>query len=156
MMPVFPGTNAISPDLPPDQKALSALVTLHQRTVDARAGFDAMVEKAEPAFRPIALSFQDLHSRQAVQIAELIVRAGGEPDPDGTFMSTVNRVVIATRAFFDQIDADVMDQVRTGEDHVLAAFQDCLDDPVDSVTDTTLRRLHDELTALLATTRQLD
>jgi hypothetical protein len=114
-----PGTGL--PDGLPD-----ALANLHTRTLDALAGYDTMVEKAEPGFRPVAVRFRGVHARHAAAIAELLVREGREPDMDGSFMSAVNRAVVTMRAFLDAIDEDVMHQVRSGEQHVLNAFSDAI------------------------------
>ena len=37
-------------------------------------------------------------------------------------MSTVNKAVVSVRAFFDEIDDDVMDNIRDGEEHVLESL----------------------------------
>ncbi len=102
------------------------LETLYTRVVDARAGFETMVEKAEPEFRPTAIAFLDLHTAHAREIAALVTRHGGTPDADGSLMSTVNRAVVSVRAMFDEIDDDVMSQIRDGEGHVLDAFDEAI------------------------------
>ena len=101
---------------------LDALHTLHVRCMDASAGFEKMLEKSEPEFRPVAQRFLDLHRSHAARLANMLVNHGEQPDENGSFMSTVNRAVVATRALFDEIDEDVMDQVRSGEEYVLDAF----------------------------------
>ncbi|WP_439524763.1 DUF2383 domain-containing protein [Marivita sp.] len=97
------------------------LRNLYTRIVDAKAGFDVMVDKAEPEFRDVATSFRDLHARHADRLSKLL---HGQVDEDGSLMGTVNKAVVSIRAFFDEIDEDVMDQVRRGENQVLAAFRD--------------------------------
>ncbi|MBO6882491.1 MAG: DUF2383 domain-containing protein [Marivita sp.] len=94
---------------------------LYTRIVDAKAGFDVMVEKAEPEFRDVATSFRDMHERHASKIAELL---HGHVDKDGSLMGAVNRAVVSIRALFDEIDEDIMDQVRNGEKWVLDAFRE--------------------------------
>lgn len=94
---------------------------LYTRIVDAKSGFDVMVEKAEPEFRDVATSFRDMHGRHASKIAELL---HGHVDKDGSLMGTVNKAVVSIRAFFDEIDEDIMDQVRNGEQWVLESFRE--------------------------------
>ena len=111
---------------------LDALQSLHSRIVDTLAGFDKMVETAEPSFRPTAQAFQNLHARHEREVARLMTEAGRAADGDGSFMGTVNRVVVATRALFDTIDADVMQQIRSGEQHMLDAFDEAIGHTADS------------------------
>ena len=130
--------------------ALDALETLHDRTVDVLAGFETMVDKAEPAFRPIAERFRELHRRQATALAALVTAGGRTPDADGTFMSTVNRTVVSLRALFDEIDEDVMAQVESGERNVLDAFDAALAQDQTADTRAALASMRQDLTHLLA------
>jgi hypothetical protein len=52
-------------DTPAPEAALDAVEKLHGRTLDALAGFETMVEKAEPEFRPVAERFRALHEAHA-------------------------------------------------------------------------------------------
>jgi uncharacterized protein (TIGR02284 family) len=101
---------------------LDALADLHTRSVDALAGYETMVGKAEPEFRDVAERFRSIHARHVAALAEMLGQAGGEPDAGGSLMSTVNKAVVGMRALFDDIDAGVMNQIRSGEGHVLDAF----------------------------------
>lgn len=101
---------------------LDALADLHTRSVDALAGYETMVEKAEPDFRDVAERFRSIHARHAAALAEMLVQAGGDPEDGGSLMGSVNKAVVGMRAFFDEIDAGVIDQIRSGERHVLEAF----------------------------------
>ena len=109
----------------PDGMA-DALANLHTRTVDALAGYETMVAKAEPTFRPVAETFRDIHARHAAATARMLAREGREADADGSFMSAVNRAVVSLRALVDDIDADVLSAIRNGEQHVLDAFDDAI------------------------------
>lgn len=130
-----------------------ALIALHNRTVDAAKGFGTMVEKAEPSFRDIAERFRKLHARHASDLARLLSDSGVEVDNDGTFMGTVNRAVVSVRAMFDEIDEDVMKQVRDGEDWLLQAFDKAIQEQNAPATPP-LRQMRDELVELLADPRQ--
>lgn len=135
--------------------AYDAVETALNRTNDALAGFETMVEKAEPAFRPVAERFRALHARHAAELARLLRAAGRVPDTDGTIMGTVNRAVVATRAFFDRIDTDVLAQVFSGEEYVTDAYRAALEAPLSSPEHDVLSGLLTELQTLVAETRAL-
>ena len=144
-----------APEAAPD--AADALLTLQRRTVDALAGYVTMVDKAEPAFRPVAERFRALHDRHNAALTATLIRHGIEPDADGSFMGTVNKAVVSLRALFDEIDEDVMDSIRDGENHVLQAFEDAITSSGMPPADVTeLRDMRDELTVLLQDTRHMD
>jgi hypothetical protein len=133
-----------------------ALVTLHQRTVDALKVYVKMVEKAEPEFRPVVQRFHDLHARHAAALAGKLSAMGVAVDPHGTLMGVINETVVGLRAFFDEIDEDVMNSIRNGENHVLDAFHEVLrvDGSPEDAADVSVMR--DELVGLLEDTRDLD
>ncbi len=135
------------------ETALETLETLHTRSVDVLAGFETMVTKAEPEFRPIAERFRSLHQRQIGEITAMLMAAGRRPDADGSFMSTVNRAVVSVRAFVDEIDADILKQVQSGEQHVLDAYADALAQPQSPADAARLAEMRQELATLLAETQ---
>ncbi|RHZ95564.1 DUF2383 domain-containing protein [Cereibacter sphaeroides] len=137
----------------PDTAAADALEALHDRTLDVLAGFDTMVEKAEPEFLPLARRFQELHRRQSSEIAALLSVAGRSPGDDGTFMSTVNRAVVSLRAIFDKIDEDVIQQIESGEQNVIDAFDEAIAQPQPPEVATKLSELRQELVRLLEEAR---
>ncbi|NEX47197.1 DUF2383 domain-containing protein [Rhodobacter sp. ETT8] len=144
-----------APQAAPD--ASEALLNVQRRTVDALVGYVKMVEKAEPEFRPVADRFRALHDRHNAALTAMLIRHGAEPDADGTFMGTVNKAVVSLRALFDEIDEDVMDSIRNGENHVMQAFDEAIianGMPPADVTD--LRDMRDEIVVLLQDTRHLD
>jgi hypothetical protein len=152
-IPMVPSLSpALTPEDAPARPApdVEALRRAHDRTVDAAAGFETMVAKAEPQFRPVAERFLDLHRRHALAIAGMLRTCGVEPDADGTLFGTVNRVVLAARAF---IDEDVMANVRRGEASVLEAYEDAARAGLADRDREAMRGLHAELSALLAETR---
>jgi hypothetical protein len=52
-----------SPNISPDEERLDLIAEVHTRVLDAKDGFEKLVEKAEPKFRPVAQEFLALHSR---------------------------------------------------------------------------------------------
>ena len=137
----------------PEPAALKALETLHLRSVDVLAGFETMVGRAAPDFRPVAERFRDLHREQADELAAMIARFGREPEVDGSLMSTVNRAVVSLRSMIDGIDGSILDQIQDGEQHVIDAFDDALGagQPIDVTA--RLRSMRRELSLLLFETQ---
>ncbi len=119
---------------------------------DAKTGFDKMVEKAEPEFRPVVKQFSQLHADHNHRLAALLRRHGETPDTDGSFQGTINKVVVATRAFFDEIDGDVMDNIRDGEDNVCDKYVKAAAISVDANDRAELQAMHNEIKALMART----
>jgi hypothetical protein len=128
----------------------TALIALHDQTRNAVRGFAVMVEKAEPSFQGTVQQFHALHQRHAEVLAQLLLSKGQDVDRDGTLMGTVNEVVVSVRAFFDEIDADTLHQIRQGQDQILKAFDAAIVEQDESTADTLLD-LRGELTGLLAT-----
>jgi uncharacterized protein (TIGR02284 family) len=128
----------------------TALITLHDQTRNALRGLEVMVEKAEPSFQDTVRKFHALHQRQAETFLQMLQAQGQEVDRDGTLMGAVNKVVVSVRAFFDEIDADTLQQIRSGEDHILKAFDAAIAEQGGATADM-LRAMRADLTQLLAT-----
>ena len=131
----------------------TALAALYNRSVDSVKGFAKMVEKAEPSFRATAARFGALHDSHVDRLAGLLAAQGMMPDADGSIMGTVNQAVVSFRALFDDIDEGVMDQVRSGEDWVLKAFDAAIAEQPQAAA--ALHAMRDELSDLLAETQDL-
>jgi hypothetical protein len=151
-----PTPDEVSDENPPVETPDDALVALHRRTVDDIAGFAAMVDRAEPDFRAVAQRFHDLHRRHAAQLALMLRERGLEPDADGSFMATVNKVVVRVRSLLDDIDGDVMHQVRSGEEWTLDAFDRAIAALKDDPAEARLHEMRAELAEVLAKTSNVD
>lgn len=134
----------------PTETVEDALVALHRRSVDNVAGFAAMVSRAEPDFRDVAQRFHDLHQRHVGTLAQMLRDLGLHPDSDGSFMATVNRVMVSIRSLFDDIDADVMRQIHNGEAWTLDAFDSAIAALRGAPEVARLHEMRAELTELLA------
>jgi uncharacterized protein (TIGR02284 family) len=134
-------------------ESLDALIDLHTRSVDTQRGFEKMVEKAEPTFRPVVERFLALHTRHVSRLGAMVREMGAVPDASGSFMGTVNRAVVTLRSAFDAIDADVMTQIRNGEDSVLEAFDRALAASLPAAHVQALTQMRAELSGLLDETR---
>ncbi|NJM84017.1 MAG: DUF2383 domain-containing protein [Tabrizicola sp.] len=159
----------VSPPLRPADPALSAggdaadqtgaqpvdwegLAEARTRTLDAREGFAKMAEHAEPEFAPTVARYFELHSRHAERLRRILEDAGVAMDAEPSLMGTVNRLVVATRAMFDEIDADVLKQIHSGEKHVLAAYEGAQDMTLPGEVHDCLSDMIAELRALLEET----
>ena len=131
-------------------ESLDALIDLHTLSVDTRRGFEKMVEKAEPSFRPVADRFLAVHTRHVARLDQMVREMGAVPDAGGSFMGTVNRAVVTMRSVFDVIDADTMSQIRSGEDYVVAAFDRALAASLPQGHIAALTEMRGEVTSLLA------
>ncbi len=140
-----------------DDTAINALDKVLIRSLDARAGFQTLVEKAEPEFRPVAEEFLALHTSHAERLSILLKRRGLEPETDGSFMAKINEGVVSIRALVDEIDEDVMDNIRSGETFIASAFKEAIDAvPVASREHGDLIAMKVDLDTLLARTSHLD
>jgi Domain of unknown function (DUF2383) len=146
--PVEPSAGVTDPAEP--------LARLHTRTVDALKGFVKMVENAQPDFRPVVQRFHDVHVRHADEISRLLTARGMTVDADGSFMGTVNETVIGLRAFFNEIDVEAMSSVRSGERHVLNAFDEVLEAGLEAHENVKIATMRADLAQLLHETRHLD
>lgn len=105
-----------------EARRIDALQALLTRTLDARAGYDTMLPKAEAEIVQILKKLREEHHQHGDRIAAMILAHGGDPDTSGSLMSEVNKAVVSLRALFDDLDEDVLDSVADGEGHVLNAF----------------------------------
>ncbi len=137
------------------QAPADALAAVHRRSVDSAAGFKTMVDRAEPEFRATAERFLAMHTEHAAVLARILADRGVVADHDGSFMGTINKAVVTFRSLVDQIDADVMQQVRSGEDWVLEAFDTAIAALGDAPEVARLHDMRSELTELLAKTMKL-
>jgi uncharacterized protein (TIGR02284 family) len=155
MTPVPPSTPVIDPAAMArvDDDAWEKLAIARTRTVDAAQGFRKMAEHAEPSFAPIVEAFLELHSRHAAEFTRLLAEAGHPPTDDGSLMGAVNRLVVATRALLDDIDADVLRQVHSGEENVADAYQEALEAGLPAPVRDRVAAMLGELNELLDDTR---
>lgn len=146
MLPITPLAEPINAEQP----LIDALVTLHTRTVDSRIGYEKMLEKAEPEFRPVVQRFHAVHASHASGIAAILATKGYAVEDDGSIMGSINRAVVAVRSFFDDVDSDLLGAIHDGEKHVLDAFAEAIAQPLLQEDVTKLSDMRDELVALLA------
>ncbi|KMK68706.1 DUF2383 domain-containing protein [Puniceibacterium sp. IMCC21224] len=148
-------TNLTVVPAPATNPQIVALQEVLSRTVDARAGFDAMVDKAAPGFRSTALKFRETHYQHTDRLAAILTALGAEPDTDGGVMATVNKAAVVTRSLFEEIDADVMGSIRENEAEVLNGFDAALTYLPEGHHHRDVSAMRGELQDLLDDTRQI-
>ncbi|WP_170971806.1 DUF2383 domain-containing protein [Rhodobacter sp. SY28-1] len=157
-MPVSPMIDATLPGSEPEataarNRAWEAVAIARTRTLDALAGFEKMAEHAEPDFAPIVRAFVELHRRHGEEFTRLLADNAVAPDEGGSIMGTVNRVVVATRALFDEIDEDVLTQIHSGERHVVDAYAEAADTNLPETARDKVAEMLVELREILTDTR---
>jgi len=127
----------------------AALAELHTRLLDTIAGFNKVIEKAEPDFLPIAKDFRAMHLRHARAIEEMLARDGHDPARDGSIFGAVNRGLVEVRSWFDTIGTNMMDPLVQGEKHVLDAYDDAIAKTAQSARKSALGAMRDAQIALM-------
>lgn len=140
------GADQQTGDLPPGTRALAEL---HTRLKDTIAGFDKVVEKAEPDFLAIAVAFRDMHNSHERAVAEMLVQDGHDPAQDGSIFGTVNRGLIEVRSWFDDIGINMMDALVSGEKHVLESYEQAIEHAAPAERGTALSAMRDAQVALM-------
>ncbi len=130
-----------------------SFLDLHQAIIDTIAGFETVVEKADPEFRPTARQFLTLHRSHHARLHALLPDILDEGEG---VMGKINRAVVSMRSWFDEIDTDIMDQIRSGERSVEDAFAAAIRDAENSGDQSALQIMRGELADLLAETAHLD
>lgn len=156
--PVAPMIDATLPESDSDataarNEAWDAVATARTRTLDALAGFEKMSEHAEPEFAPIVRAYVELHRRHGDELTRLLADNARTPDEGGSMMGTVNRMVVATRALFDEIDEDVLAQIHSGERHVVEAYEAAVNSNLPDQAREEMSMLLVELREILEDTR---
>ena len=130
-------------------QAAEALAELHTRLLDTIKGFETVLEKAEPEFRPIATDFRALHGRQSATVARMLSAMGHNPAKDGSMFGAVNSAVVTIRSWFDDISTNIIDALVQGEKHVLDAYDSAIEHVTDPAQARTLREHRAALVSLL-------
>jgi Domain of unknown function (DUF2383) len=113
---------------------------------DALEGYDKMLEKAEPSFRPTVSELIALH-RAASQDLDVQLRDhGAAVDEDGSFMGTVHKTVVTLRSVVDDPDRDWIPGILDGEKRNLKKYDAAIAESLgDSTLEGMLRRHREAL-----------
>ena len=153
MQTIVPPAKHSDPNVRHD--SAKAQFELYGQTMDCLKGYVKMVQKAEPSFRDTSMKFRAPHACHAGERAQIFFDLGQVIAADGSIMGTVNKAVVTFRAFFDDTDEDVTDQVRSGEGWVLKTFNNAVVEQTTAMPPSRPRQMQAELTDLLAETQHL-
>jgi uncharacterized protein (TIGR02284 family) len=132
-----------------------ALARLHTQVIDARNGYAEALDLADSAeMIAIFRDLHDMHSGHAGALAMAIIDRGGIPGTDGSFMSIVHKAVLNMRAAITGLEANVLPAIRDGEERMLSAYGEALDEVGDWPQVQWL--LRKQIAAIEARIRQLD
>ncbi len=124
-MPVSaPGDTSTGQRTDPAGHCLDLIAEVHTRVLDTIAGFEKVVEKAQPGFRPVAEAFLAMHARHETELANRLTVSDRDPAADGSAFATVNRAAVEIKSWFEDVTDSMMAQVKTGELHILDAYGD--------------------------------
>lgn len=127
-IPVPPGSASGQPAQPSprSEEEIEKLEHLHTLLIDTIAGYDKVLEKAEPEFVGTAEAFRGLHVTQVERVGRMLRDLGGEIDAQGSFFGTINRSVVEMRSWFDDIGHNILGALVDGEKRVVDSFEDVI------------------------------
>lgn len=127
-IPMPPGGASGQPAQPSprSEEEIEKLEELHTLLIDTIAGYDKVLEKAEPEFVGTAEAFRGLHATQVERVAKMLRDLGGEIDAQGSFFGTINRGVVEMRSWIDDIGHNILGALVDGEKRVIDAFEDVI------------------------------
>lgn len=125
-----------------------ALQALHTALVDAREGYRTAIDKAEDSHVLALLRTADsLHAAAHADIHRILAGRGDRPADDGSFMGTVHKTVITTRAALVGLDEGALDAFASGEENTLERYDEAIRDEGDPAV---REKLSEHRTALAA------
>jgi Domain of unknown function (DUF2383) len=113
---------------------------------DAVEGYEKMLEKAEPSFRPTVSELLAHHRAASQDIDTQLRTRGAAVDEDGSFMGAVHKTVVTLRAAVDDPDRDWIPGIVDGEKRNLKKYDEAITECAgDSTLQATLRRHRETL-----------
>ena len=103
-----------------------ALAKLQVHIKDTLAGYDEFLHQAEPDIRPLMKEFYTAHAAHEADLSVRLRTHGCVPDREGSFLSTVQRAVIKTRAVLEDIDEGALNSVIKGEERILSQYDEAI------------------------------
>ena len=93
---------------------------------DALEGYDKMLEKAEPSFKPTVSELLAQHNAARRDIDALLRERGTAVDQDGSFMGAVHKTVVTLRSVVDDPDGDWIPGILDGEKRNLRKYDEAI------------------------------
>jgi uncharacterized protein (TIGR02284 family) len=106
----------------------TTLNTLPATLTDSIKGYRESAEQVESAeFRQLFLESADERSRIADELRSEVVRLGGDPNDDGSFMGKTHQVFLDLKAAVTgRDDKAIINEVERGEDYLKEKFEAAL------------------------------
>lgn len=115
----------------PSEQAESALEPIATDLSDVLAGYETMLEKADPELVPMITSLHDLHKKHLVVLLNLLTERGESPEDIGSSMGSVHKFVATARDWIGSLDASSRQSILDGEKRVLESYGDALEQSQD-------------------------
>ena len=136
------------------------LSSLHTTLIDAVKGYDegASIAKRDD-LGSLCKELKTTHMSSAHAIAGQLLERGERPIADGSFMSTVHKLVLNTRFLLTADEKSLLPALRDGEKRILTVYDDVLREAeiADAEFTTSERQiLSDQREAVLENLRKLD
>ena len=109
------------------QELVERLKLLQTVAIDARNGYSEALEEAEGrGMTPLFRDMIALHEGNADELGRELVKAGEQPEEEGSYMSLVHRTIMNVRSLFDGLDESVLPGLIDGEQRNLTKYDDVL------------------------------
>ena len=130
----------------PGDAGLPKTLALKTAMDDATEGYETMLEKAEPGFRPTVEELLAHHRATSLDLAAMLQDRGIAVDRDGSLMGAVHKTVVTVRSLFDDVDEDLVPGILDGERRNLDKFDEALgENAADPVIRATVGKRRAEL-----------
>jgi uncharacterized protein (TIGR02284 family) len=105
----------------------NSLKSLHTILIDSRNGYQEALKDAEGrGLTPLFNDMIALREKDSTEIGVLLASAGETAQPDGSFMTAVNRTIISIRSMFGELDERILPGLIDGEKRILSYYDDAL------------------------------
>lgn len=134
-----------------------ALKSLHTALIDAGKGYVVAEKDAEsPELKRIFQKMSALHEQAHAQVHAILAAKGEKADDAGSFMSTVNKAVVAVRAAVTGLDRRSLSSFASGEERIVADYDKAIEAHAAEVEVVeTLRRQRSSLVEMIAEMKSL-
>jgi uncharacterized protein (TIGR02284 family) len=141
---------------------IDTLNSLIEVSKDGEYGFRTSAEHArDPQLKALFGKRADECAQAARELAQHVVKLGGEPEDDGTTAGAMHRGWVAVKSSLSTYtDLQILEDTEKGEDRALASYEDAvnedLPEPARSVVERQLegvRRNHEQVRSLRNTAR---
>jgi Domain of unknown function (DUF2383) len=109
-----------------NDRAVSRVTDVQTSIIDAVNGYERMLDKAEVEFRGTIRNLIEQHQSDERALRQVLDRAGAASQNNGSFMTNVHQTVVTVRSWFDDIDADLIPQIISGEERIIDLYDQAI------------------------------